>query len=127
MHCKHAVYCAYSCYAAYVTPTTTQLAHACSTMHCIRLVYYCSVPQISPPPPLGGLCIRGMQHFLSRLHPPSIEKCLAVLWMLASFLCSHSTMKTYLEPNCIGVRRGGRRGGPSAELKALPCVELEGC
>ena len=57
----------------------------------------------------GGL-IRGMQHFLSRLHPLSIKKCLAVLWMLASFLRCHSTTDIYLEPDCVGVStRGGER------------------
>ena len=54
----------------------------------------------------GGL-IRGMRHFLPRLRPPSIEKCLVVLWMLSSFLRCHFTTETL--NLTVGVSTGGGR------------------
>ena len=90
---------------------------------------YRSVPQIRPPTHThpfatlalvqakgGGGLVRGMLHFLSRLRPSSIEKCLAVLWMLASFLRCHSTTETL---NLGGGGGGGgmREGGGGAYLR----------
>ena len=85
----------------YVPNSTYYIAYA-SWMN--RSYIYRSVPQISPPPLCnlsltpyrggGGWAYTWDATFLSWLHPPSIEKCVAVLWMLASFLCCHSTTET---------------------------------
>ena len=63
----------------------------------------------------GGL-IRRMRHFLSQLRPPSIEKCLALLWMLAvdaGFVLALPLHNGDLETDCVEVltRGGGGVGG----------------
>ena len=52
---------------------------------------------------LRAVRVRGTQNLRS------IEKCLAVLWMLASFLRCHSTTET-LNLTVLEFRREGRRG-----------------
>ena len=73
-----------------------------------------------------------MRHFHPRLRTPSIVKCLAVLWMLASFLRCHYITETLNLTVKVSTRGGGglaaKRGALGVVeriLKASPSVERE--
>ena len=72
----------------------------------------------------GGL-IHGMQHFLSRLHPPpSFDREMLSNSVDAGFIRALQFDHRDLEPDCVGVStRGGGGWGPSIEREAERCYQ----
>ena len=110
-------------------PASVKIGADTTLPHIVQILLLSRLTVVSrkyAPPPFATLVLvqstRGAYTWdvtfsLAITPPPSlIEKCLVVLWMLASFLRCHSTMETLDLLDCVGV---ATRGGGEREARGV--------